>query len=154
MSEVGRSEEASFWVDWFERFEEEHEQYITPKNKAVGQELRKVKTPKWGETVSKRIWLRVYDTIEYRLSREWKTPEETIEEGVGDCEDVTFLIASMAAAAGISDNYVQAGYLIFPDGQSELHTWNLIGGKVMDGTGKPSTVRKLRYQPVRTYRVE
>ena len=92
-----------------------------------------------------RCWRWVIQNTQYKISKEWKEPEETISTGVGDCEDVTFLIASMLASLGVNRTKVVAGYLIKPNSEPEPHTWNEVDGMVVDATGSPEEVIHLKY---------
>jgi len=83
------------WPYWTERFEDESGKFITPNNSLVqsavsesGARSETTPAPK-----AMACWLWVNDNVQYDLSKRWKTPEQTITEGLGDCEDVTFLLA-------------------------------------------------------------
>jgi len=136
------------WPYWTERFEDESGKFITPNNSLVqsavsesGARSETTPAPK-----AMACWLWVNDNVQYDLSKRWKTPEQTITEGLGDCEDVTFLLASMFAHAGINKSQVVIGYLDKPQSPPLAHTWNRVNDTLIDGTGSPETVANLTYQ--------
>jgi len=45
----------------------------------------------------------VTDKIQYEELEYWQNPEETIQRGVGDCEDYSILIKSLCLVAGVPD---------------------------------------------------
>ncbi|MFH0988679.1 MAG: transglutaminase domain-containing protein [bacterium] len=68
------------------------------------------------------IWAYISETIRYKSARgrdAWQFPDETLALKTGDCEDISFVIASLMLAGGIS------GYNI-----------RLVLGKVRDTVGK------------------
>lgn len=143
-----------FWTWWRNRLTRNSTKFITPDNRYVRKELREIDLDSGSEEQTIiNTWKHVHNTIEYKLSKEWKTPQETIKEGVGDCEDFTFLIASMMNNVGVEDNIIQAGKLTYPHGKESLHTWNAINGMVVDGTGMPEDIRKLKYKKVLEFEV-
>lgn len=140
-------DDLTLWPDWEERFSDEYNDYITPNNPTVVRAVNESdalqrNTP---QGMAESCWQWVITNTEYKISKEWKTPEETINSGVGDCEDVTFLIASMVASLGVSGSKVVAGYLTKPNGEPEPHTWNVVDGMIVDATGSPSDVQNIRY---------
>lgn len=146
--------EARFWDEWKSRFRDERFRYITPDNPEVERAARRAKVS--GGTDKEQAlsaWQYVYKRTAYKLSKEWKTPAQTLRERVGDCEDVTFLIASMLANMGVSDIKVVIGELIFPSGKVELHTWVEVNGMAVDATGSPDIAGKVTYEPVKKYRI-
>jgi len=52
----------------------------------------------------------------------WQTPEETIIRGAGDCEDFTFLLASLFIAAGLEKPAVMFGS--YNEGGHAWVEWN------------------------------
>jgi len=62
----------------------------------------------------------VYDTKQYKKDDFWLFPPETCQIGKGDCEDGSFLLASLLIACGISPFCVR-----------------VVLGRAYDGNGKP-----------------
>lgn len=143
-----------FYSDWEDRFETETDKYITPNDTKVVRAAEKA-AARIGTNKSKAMdaWQYVYDRVDYRLSKEWKEPRQTLMEGVGDCEDVTFLLASMFPNMGIDESKVVLGKLRFPDGYEEAHTWNVVDGKVIDATGSPELEAERTYIADTTWRI-
>lgn len=144
-----------FWDNWVERFNEHTERYVRVNNEYVLNEVSKLDINDSDTTFDKarKAWLHVYKNYSYRLSRDWKTPPETINDGEGDCEDFTFLLASMFPNVGITESFIIVGNLYYGDGTMELHTWNEVAGQTIDGTGPPDVVRQLRYDEVKRWKV-
>jgi transglutaminase-like putative cysteine protease len=139
--------ELTFWPEWEQRFEAEYDQYITPQNMMVKRAVVKsdAGSVNSDKEQAKKCWQWVADNIKYKLSEKWKTPEETIFSATGDCEDVTFLIASMLARLGIDNSRIVVGYLEKEGYKPELHTWNEVNGMVIDATGEPQDIPNLEY---------
>jgi len=149
------TDRVDFWHQWNERFLTEQDTFITPEapavTEAVTTAIDNMALPP--TTKAMRIWDHVDSIRDYKLSKEWKTPTETINEPTADCEDVTFLIASMLSAAGVSQHEIHTGYLVFPDGTPEAHTWNVVQGDIIDGTGRPGAVQEYRYDTVTRFTI-
>lgn len=145
----------SFYNNWEEKFEEETEQYVTPNNSVVKGLSARVVSRDSETDVEKALdaWRWTYNNIKYKLSKRWKTPEETVSEGTGDCEDVTFLIASMLPNMGVKDNVIVLGKLKHKGKEPEYHTWNVVGNRVIDATGSMESVEKAKYIPETRYEV-
>lgn len=139
--------EKEFWDWWVKRFIDEHEQYITPDNHLVKQWTSGAKLDRESNPEHKALkaWDYVHERIDYKLSRKWKTPEETIQDSEGDCEDVTFLIASMLASDGVEKTQIGLGELVYPDQKKQLHTWNVVNDTVIDATGVPDGINTFKY---------
>lgn len=137
----------TFWEEWSDRFDNSTHKFITPGHPLVVKESQKVNVKQSDSEVDRafKVWLHVHDRIEYKLSRKWKTPEETLKSEIGDCEDVTFLMASMFSNLGIEEHSIVLGDLYFPDDSGEYHTWNVVDGVIMDATGPPEVVKTLTY---------
>jgi len=137
-------------MNWTGRFEDRAGDYVTPFNQTVQNAVDSIDIcePCGREKNAMKLWNFVFNNVEYELSKTWFTPEETIKNGKGDCEDVTFLMGSMMLAAGIKEPEIVVGYLHHKDGRKEEHTWNRVGDMVIDATGTPSVVRELRYEEV------
>lgn len=78
-----------------------------------------------------KIWGYVAEKIQYITDKRafgiedyWLFPEETLVLGKGDCEDSSFLLASMILASGISEHCVRVvlGRISTPDG-AYGHAW-------------------------------
>lgn len=139
-----------FWSNWLDKFENNSERYITPNTRLVQKEVDKANIDMDDTDFDKAIsiWSHVYNEINYELSKYWKPPDETISSRIGDCEDVTFLMASMYPNVGIERSKIGLGYIIFNDGREEQHTWNIVDGNIMDATGSIEVVRSLEYEKV------
>jgi len=147
--------EQRFWIEWEDKFESDSNSYITPQHPEV-EEAASVASPPMGASdaeIGRAAWDYVYDKVNYKLSKEWKTPAQTLRERTGDCEDVTFLIASMLPNMGVDESKIVIGDLKFPDGREELHTWNEVGGIVIDATGSMSSAEMAEYVPKTTYAI-
>jgi len=154
MGLITAMKEARFWEGWKDRFEGSKDRYITPDNPTV---VRAAEAADKGATspeeIALNVWQYIYDNTKYKLSKEWKEPAQTLRDGIGDCEDVTFLAASMLPNMGVRNFKVVIGELIFPSGAKELHTWVEVGDMVIDPTGSPGTSPQIEYRPVQTYRI-
>lgn len=147
--------ERRFWIEWEDKFESDSSSYITPMHPEV-EEASAVASPVMGSSdseIGKAAWQYVYDNIDYKLSEQWKRPAETLRSGEGDCEDVTFLIASMLPNMGVERSKIAIGDLVFPDGKEEMHTWNVVGGVNIDATGSMRSSELVEYKPKTTYTI-
>jgi hypothetical protein len=138
-----------FWRGWIDRFEDNRRKYITPDEKIVVEESKKIKR-KPGEDdkdVARKVWIHILQTVDYKLSKKWKTPRETLTSGVGDCEDMDFLAISMMNNLGVDDINLAVGNLTTPRGEGGLHTWVVVDEMVVDPTGTPEDVKKAVYKP-------
>lgn len=144
-----------FWDEWEDRFESNSQTYITPMNEAVVSEANNIPVEEnQTETQkAKEVWLHVYRTTKYSLSDVWKTPEETLEDGIGDCEDVDFLMLSILPHKGIDEAFLVIGDLVRSSGRRAAHTWVEVNGTVMDPTGRPEDVRRVSYDERRRFRI-
>jgi len=152
---LGEIREDVFFANWEDRFQDNWEKYITPQQKMVVEWSNDAveTTSRPDKEIAETMWLYVYDNTEYKLSKKWKTPLETIKSRIGDCEDFTFLLASMFPNAGITTSKVALGEVKFPTGYSEYHTWNIVDGKVIDATGTPESVKKVKYKKTEEWKV-
>lgn len=140
-----------FWENWISRFDNNVGTYITPQNKKVSKETNMIDIENTNKETALNAWMHVRDKIEYSLSKEWKTPQETLEDKVADCEDFTFLLASMFPNLGIKESRMVVGDLIFPDGVRQFHTWNEVDGRIIDATGSIEVVDMLEYDEVESW---
>lgn len=78
-----------------------------------------------------KIWKYVAESISYVVDKNaegindfWQFPEETLMLRKGDCEDASFLLATLLLASGISDHCVRValGKVVSPDGVIG-HAW-------------------------------
>lgn len=145
-----------FWDDWIERFKENSDKYIKPNDKGVESIVDELDLSETGMPVenAEKTWRWIYKNIRYKLSKKWKTPSETLESGIGDCEDVTFLFASVMANLEMEDNYIKVGELIRKNDGVELHTWNELDGKLVDATGSPDGMEGFKYKEIESFRIE
>lgn len=155
MGLIREMKEARFWKTWKDRFEGEKALYITPNKGSVSQAAERASRRGLSrEETAMNVWDYIYDNVDYILSKRWKTPAETLREGTGDCEDVTFLAASMLVNLGIDDFTLEIGELVYPDGRIELHTWVEVDDLVVDPTGSPRKDPELGYKSVQSYRIK
>lgn len=144
-----------FWSGWIERFEGDVDTYITPTHPAVVREVDEV-----GDLVgddydkAKELWLHVRNSIRYSLSKKWKTPAETLSSGVGDCEDLDFLLLSMFPHYGITDGELVIGSLRTQSDRIGLHTWIEIDSRIIDPTGHPRDVDGVAYKEVERFNIQ
>jgi hypothetical protein len=145
-----------FWRNWIQNFEGRVEQYVTPYNKEVQRAINESDPcDSCGrKAVGMRFWEYVFNNVDYKLSEEWFTPEQTLRRGEGDCEDVTFLVGSMLLGYGMGDVDIAVGDLIHSDEREEEHTWVELDGMVIDATGTPEVVKDLTYKEVKSWRLE
>ncbi|MBI5539675.1 MAG: transglutaminase domain-containing protein [Bacteroidia bacterium] len=83
--------------------------YITPSNKdviAIVHQLSGNQIESCFNYVSLNIEY-VIDKQQYGFDEYWAFPEETISRRMGDCEDTSFLLASLLLASGINQNYIR-----------------------------------------------
>lgn len=141
------------WDSWVERFERYNPKVITPNNSMVVSESRRIRPGSDDVDRALNAWDHVMSRIEYGLSPGWKTPQETLKYREADCEDFTFLLASLFPNLGIKESKVVVGELISPTGKSEFHTWNVVAGRVIDATGTQKDVEKLQYKEAESWRI-
>jgi len=146
---LSTSVDDDFWSRWRGRFVGNHHKYITPENELVRQVSEKAKDENILDEPHVQAWKYVAETVRYRLSKEWKTPQETIVERTGDCEDVDFLVASMLPHFGINKFKLKIGYLNKSSGSREAHTWLVVGGEVVDPTAMPEQIVEHGYEPIK-----
>lgn len=144
-----------FWSGWIERFESNSDKYITPNHPLVLDEVDKVGDIVGGdEEKALELWIHILENIQYRLSKKWKTPAETLTSGIGDCEDMDFLLLSMFPHYGITDGELVIGSLETWNGRKGLHTWVEIDGGVVDPTGDPVEVDAVNYSAVKRFSMD
>jgi len=139
---------APLWSYWSDRFTDNSDRYITPENVMVKDEADMVRMSATDDKSQKvdEVWEHIYSEIRYSLSKEWKEPAETLKEGVGDCEDVDFLMVSMLPNVGVTEGIVIViGDLVRDTGRSTAHVWVEVDGEIADPTAHPSVVGQLEY---------
>lgn len=144
-----------FWSDWVDKFKTQADSLITPNNSYVQNHASKVSITPAMDSPQKvtQIWHYIAEEIRYKLSKEWKTPEETLTSRIGDCEDVDFLFISMLPHHGITTCNLQIGYLTYPDKSREAHTWVKHNGRIIDPTAFPQELDGNRYKPQRSIQI-
>jgi len=147
--------EARFWKGWKDRFEDSNHRFVTPDNPLIVEVSAEAHNgTSSDEEAALQAWEYIYDNVEYVLSKEWKEPAQTLRDGTGDCEDVTFLTASMLPNMGVESFKVVIGEMVFPSGAKELHTWVEVGDLAVDPTGSPTEDPSVQYRPVQIYRIK
>jgi hypothetical protein len=139
--------EERFFSEWKQRFEGNWRKYIRPDGRRVERWARAAET-EFGdaEDIAVAAHAYVYNNTDYKLSKKWKTPRETIRSKVGDCEDFTFLISSMLPNMGVGSHGLHLGKIQFPDGTQDYHTWNKVDGAVVDATGSREATKRIKYK--------
>jgi len=147
--------EERFFSEWKQRFESNWQKYIKPDDRRVKRWARAAK-PEIGddEDMAVAAHAYVYNNTDYKLSKKWKTPRETIRSKVGDCEDFTFLISSMLTNMGVESHELHLGKIKFPDGTEDYHTWNVVGGTVADATGSRQAIKRIQYNTDTKWTIE
>ena len=147
-----------FWESWMDRFESNQVEYITPDDEYVVAFSEDIDIPDCDcdKKKAKSIWLKITDGIDYRLSKEWKTPRQTLTDMMGDCEDYVFLFLSVAPNVGLTDVEMAIGYLRKggKTGAGGPHVWVEVDGMVVDPTGYPTDVEDMEYKPVQKYEID
>jgi transglutaminase-like putative cysteine protease len=152
---LGKIMQERFFSEWKQRFEGNWQKYIKPDDRRVEQWAR-VAEPGFGdaEEIAVTTHSYVYNKTDYKLSKKWKTPRETIRSKIGDCEDFTFLISSMLPNMGVESHELHLGKIEFPDGSEDYHTWNEVGGVVVDATGSREAIKRIQYKTDTKWTIE
>lgn len=102
--------------------------FITPST--VGFLYGQYDAPALDETIL-NLWEYVAVAIAYveDIGEYWRFPIETVNERVGDCEDTSFLLASLLLNR-LSETYVAAGYFVY-GGNLYGHAW--VVARTLDG---------------------
>jgi transglutaminase-like putative cysteine protease len=147
--------EERFFSEWKQRFEGNWEKYITPDDRRVKRWSREAE-PEFGDgdDMAAAVQVYVYRNTDYKLSKKWKTPRETISSKIGDCEDFTFLISSMLPNMGVDSHEIHLGRIQFPDGTQDYHTWNEVDGSVADATGSREAIKRIKYKTDTKWTIE
>lgn len=147
----------SFYRNWSKRFSNNRDKFITPNNLRVKDEAEKADLTPYDDDINRafRLWDYSNRNYRYSLSKKWKTPQETIIDKVGDCEDFTFLLASMFPHGDIEESRIVLGEIVavMEDGKRKdfkgdvsAHTWNEVDGNIIDATTTPEQVNKFVYK--------
>lgn len=147
-------EDQSFWDEWEDRFSSNVGSLVTPQNKCVIEVANSIGFGGLGsvDTQVDKAWSWIHKNIDYKLSKEWKSPSDTISEGVGDCEDMDFLFLSMVPWAGVMEADLVIGNFVSDD-QRGAHTWVEVNGRVVDPTTNTLSVDPQNYNEERRMRV-
>ncbi len=144
-----------FWTDWDQKFRRNTERYITPDDPVVSREADSLdinqSLPE--SKIADKLWEYILDEYDYKLSKEWKRPRDTIIEGVGDCEDYCFLIGSLLPNYGVDEFTIVAGKASYREA-SEFHVWMEIGGRVIDPTAEEWKADVIEYNPELSYDIK
>lgn len=112
------------------------EWFSTPDNEVINRSIQEIGIPKANvqgsfDLRAWNIWKYVAESIAYVTDKDaqgiddfWQFPEETLILRKGDCEDSSFLLATLLLASGISDHCVRVvlGKVTSPDGVIG-HAW-------------------------------
>lgn len=144
-----------FWEKWKDRFMRNHEIYITPSEPSVKAAVRNADVCSDCDSDEKvdAVWEYVYENIDYKLTKEWQEPKETLKIGTGDCEDVSFLAASMLLASGVDKIKFAIGDMDTVD-NGEKHTWLELDGRIIDPTIGVDQNGKTNYNPEEEFMLE
>lgn len=147
--------EARFWDNWESRFSMNSHKYIKPQQPEVADLVGSlnVMSNQTDIGIARDISDWIAGNHEYNLTKRWRKPEDTINEGMGDCEDFTFLLASILPHYGVTDFSVVAGDAI-SDGYKELHVWLEIDGEVIDPTATSLQAEDVEYQSEITFDIK
>jgi len=123
--------------------------FITPDNPQVRSIAEQTKAENVLSSLRNALnW--VSSNIEFRSERGefFRYASETLEEGIGDCEDMAILLQSIVEAQGIEGSYVALGIL---NGQG--HAWNEYWQDedwLLDATGNLMVEKRLAegYRPL------
>jgi transglutaminase-like putative cysteine protease len=144
-----------FWADWDQKFKRTYEMYVNPDHPDVKMEAERLNISK-SQTdieIAHDLWGYIREEYDYNLTKRWRQPQDTIHEGVGDCEDYCFLIASLLPHFGVNRFTIVAGEAVYQE-KGEFHVWMQIGDEIIDPTAAKWKVSKLDYQPELIYEIK
>lgn len=146
MGIVERLATARLWDDWREKFTSDFREYITPCDDAVVEASKSLNVSKTSTDGVKAIavWEFIDSSLDYELSKVWKSPSESLSSGVADCEDRVFLACSMLPNIGVDKFDIVIGMAGY-GGRSGPHAWMEVNGKVVDPTTNRQTSRIVEY---------
>lgn len=145
-----------FWDSWEDEFLSSVGEYITPNTNSVEDFSEEIPKPEGAsdKQIAKESWLYIVNNVNYRLGKEWLTPDELLDRGEGDCEDMVFLFLSTLPNLGIDSAEMHIGYLVKEVGSKGPHVWAEVDGMVVDPTGYPEDAEQLDYETVEEYKIE
>jgi len=138
--------ESYFWDNWESKMMVNYRKYIAPDSQAVT-ELANSLNILENQThagIAGDISDWIANNYDYKLEKRWRRPEETIQDQMGDCEDYTFLLASLLPHFGVDEFTIVAGEAI-TGSKSELHVWLEIDGDVTDPTADALQAQSVSY---------
>lgn len=141
---------------WANEFDNNYHRVITPDAPAVLEAAEEIDNSQRPVKVVVDVWEWVTENINYVLTDSWRSPQEVIESGKGDCEDVSFTILSICLALDIEYMYVVLGRLKYPNKSRppENHVWLEYDGYIIDGTVNPDSITNAsRYVEIDTYKI-
>ena len=146
-----------FWLEWQRKFEgNANTVWIQPNSKAAkrvaSEAIRTTSTTPLQK--ANDIWRWVSNNIDYKLRKEWQPPDDLLARGSGDCEDISFLIASALHSSGVKNSTLSIGYVIGPNGEQEPHVWNTVQGEVIDGTVPYNNDKPISYEIIEEYQIQ
>lgn len=112
----------------YKKYTAERDKHIifTPQMRALAQQIVGDETNPYLQ--AKRIFRWVNDNFPWASAREYSTieniPEYVVENGHGDCGQVTLLFMTLCRICGIPTQW-QSGFVVHPDSWN-LHDWGLI----------------------------
>jgi len=144
-----------FWDKWEDKFMGNFNDYITPSEPAVKAAIRNAGVCSKCDREQKvtDVWEYVYESVDYELTKEWKTPKETLDSGTGDCEDVCFLAASMLIQSEVSGFDFVIGEMN-GTGDKEKHTWLDVDGRIVDPTNGVGENENMEYTPEKRFTIK
>lgn len=147
--------EERFWRNWRRRLDRSSGVYINPDRNEVVEKADElgIDENKPDIEIAHEIWDYIRNNYEYNLNSRWRRPEELMEDGVGDCEDYCFLMASLLPNFGVYNFDLIAGEAS-TDHETDYHVWMKIDGEIVDPTAKPRQVPKIEYDPELIFEVE
>ena len=145
-----------FWIEWERKFlGSSGNPWIVPGNPSVKNAAKRAVKPS-SVTESEMVddvWRWVDKNIKYKLTKEWQRPPELLITKVGDCEDMSFLIASMLHSLGVEESKLLTGYVVRPSGKKMPHVWNEVNGEFIDGTVPHDNTRGIVYEVMDEYEI-
>lgn len=137
-----------FWDSWADRFTSNANEYITPEDEAVKNAVEDAELCDDCDENDKvdSIWEYVNEKVNHKLSKKWKTPSETLDSQIGDCEDVSFLAASMLLNVGIGGFEFVIGDMTGTGNDLTKHTWLEVNGRIVDPTTPVGANEHLEYR--------
>lgn len=147
--------EANFWDNWESKFNLNGKRYLDPDEQKVRHTVEhlNIAENRSDIEVARDISDWISSNHKYELTKRWRKPEDTLEEGVGDCEDYTFLLASILPHFGIKKFDIVAGDARY-SGNSEFHVWMELDGEVIDPTASSLQSETVQYIPELTFNID